>query len=258
MILACRNEVWAFFQSVGAASDLGFIELNREALMGSYSYFRKKVKLINEYKPETVVHIRESYTIENAFIHALRSNEKVVYRVYPLEHKSVLKRYFSGHTYTKDFRGSEDKDYLTSQADLIRRLGLESFRSTVPILPSLLANSVPKQKPYVCLCPGASVANKCWPAERYSEVANYILEYSDCFLAVCGGKSEKLVNEAIISAVNQRDRVLDYTGKTNMAGWIALIQNAVFVVCNESASVHIAACSGVPSVCIGEQKFADK
>jgi len=258
IVLGCRNEAWALFESANVVEGIEFFEVNRENLQTSSSYFRDRVRQANLLNAETVIHVRENHVIEDAFIYSLRIKEKIIYRVYPIEHKGFWAKYFSEHTYTQDLSGLDELDYLTSQADLIRKLGRKEYKSIIPMLPRIDAGNYPTDKPYVCICPGASGPNKCWPTERYAAVVNYIEENSDYLIVMCGGKNEKGIIQAIQERADNKDRILDYSGKSSMDEWISLIQHSAFVVCNESASVHLAACSQVDSVCIGEQKFADK
>ena len=258
IVFACRNEVLALLKTLNKADDLDFIEINREKLASSYAYFIDRVKAINSKKPKIILNIRENHIIENVFVHSLDGSEKLIYRVYPIEHNNKWSKYFSSHTYTMDLSGTEDMDHLTSQADLLRKLGLENFKSSIPALPKFDSDADIERGSYVCLCPGASVLNKCWPIERYSKVIDYIHENSKLNVVICGGKAEQEISSKIISGVKDKSRVFDFVGKSDMKGWIALIQNSAFVVCNESASVHLAACSDMPAICIGEQKFGDK
>lgn len=258
IVLACRSEVWALLKSIGETDGLRFVELTRETLSGSFSYFSGRVKAIDAENASVILNVRENNGIENIFMHALRGSSKIVHRVYPIERKSFWNRYFSEHTYTQDFRARKETDHLTAQAELLRKLGLTEFKSTIPVLPAVEGDPEMEPGSYVCVCPGASVANKCWPSDRYAEVINCIHRNTKLAVVMCGGKSEQDISRMIVEGVSDKDRVFDYTGKSGMNEWIQWIRNAALVVGNESASIHIAAGTGTPSVCIGEQKFSDK
>ena len=258
IVLGCRKEVWSLLQSINAEQDLCFFELHRENLDISINYFFDRVMAAQKIKPSCILHIRENAVIDDLFIHAIPADEKIIYRSFAIEHEGRASRFFSGNTYTKEMVPHDNMDQLTCYADMMRKLGLKSIKSRIPLLPEVgTINGIIHGK-YVCICPGASVENKCWPSERYARVLDYITERLPYQIVFCGGKDDQYISACIIKKMKNSDIVLDMTGKTAIADWIALIRNAEFVLTNESGAVHIAASNQVQAICIGEQKYSDK
>ena len=112
---------------------------------------------------------------------------------------------------------------------------------------------VPRDRPILALAPGANSVGKKWPAERYAAAASLILG-DDGFLA--GGKVLLLGdardgNEAaaIAEALGPR-RVIDLTGKLDIALTAACLTRADFYIGNDSGVTHIAAAAGVPTLAL--------
>lgn len=258
IVFACRMEVWKLLETIGYTNNLVFMELTRESLEVSYSYFQKKVRESRAHHPSEIINVRENAVIENVFIYAIPAKRKVIYRSYDMIYSNRLASKFSKKPYTDDWRPDHDMDQISCYADMIKKYGNSKYRSRISKLPSIKTDLLPEGKQYVCVCPGASAANKCWPADRYANVVDYIVDKMDIDIIFSGGKNDMMGSADIISRMKHKDRVQDLTGKTSIAEWLSVIQQAVFVLTNESGSVHIAASSHVPSVCIGEQKFSDK
>lgn len=258
IIFACRLEVWKLLETIGYTDDLAFMELTREPLRTSLSYFLKKVTESRSYHPSEIINVRENSAIENVFIHAIPAKRKVIYRSFEILYSNRSESRISRNTYTDDWKPDHDMDQISCYADMIRRYGNIKYRSRISTLPSVKTAQLIEEKRYVCVCPGASAANKCWPSDRYASVVDYIVDKLNIDVIFSGGKNDMKGSTDIISQMRNKDRVIDLTGKTTLSDWISVIQHSVFVLTNESGSVHIAASSHVPSVCIGEQKFSDK
>lgn len=257
IIFACRTEVWKLIESIGYTDNLIFMELTRESL-DSFGYFQKKIRESRAFHPDELINVRENSVIENVYLYAVPANRKTIYRSFEIIYSNKLANSFSVRTYTDDWRPGHDMDQISCYADMIRKYGNSEYRSQISELPLVGNNVFPEGKKYVCVCPGASAANKCWPADRYASVVDYIISKTGMDIVFSGGKSDIKESNEITSLMKYKDRVTDLTGKTSISEWIAVIQQATFVLANESGSVHIAASSHVPSVCIGEQKFSDK
>lgn len=54
IVLGCRKPVWEIFQITGLSEGLIFVELTREKLLSSFSYFRSRRKMIAAYIPDAI------------------------------------------------------------------------------------------------------------------------------------------------------------------------------------------------------------
>lgn len=117
-------------------------------------------------------------------------------------------------------------------------------------LPQLLKKERMVKEKYAVICPGSSRREKCWPIERFAEVADYVIEKFGLEIHLCGGANEKKFAEQMLEGMKNGDKVVNHIGKISFSDWSAIIQHADFVVGNDSATMHLAAAGRVPSVCI--------
>ncbi|XAM01372.1 glycosyltransferase family 9 protein [Phycisphaeraceae bacterium D3-23] len=99
---------------------------------------------------------------------------------------------------------------------------------------------------YVCLAPTAQWGCKCWPAERYAELAQRVVAHV--------GVEDRVV---ILAAPHEHDRLTPITQAlgdlallpaTTVGQLMGLIQAAAAVVANDSAALHLAVGLGRPAV----------
>ena len=90
--------------------------------------------------------------------------------------------------------------------------------------------------------PGASVPEKRWPLERFTEVASALAKRSD--VRVLAFVEPRGYGESLAQA----ERVI--TAKVNLRELVALIERCEVLVCNDSGPMHIAGALGVPTVAV--------
>lgn len=256
-VLGCRKEVWQLLDTLERTRGINYVEINREKF-DDIKYFVDRVKVIKAYKPELIINVRENNAIENVFLHAIPAKEKYTYRSYRIQYTNIIGRFFSRNTYSTIWTDNDEKDQISCYADMLCKLGIKGYKSKLVRLPKIkaLIKNIPEK--YIAICPGASVENKCWPVERFVSVTNYLYEKTGIPIVLCGGNSDTIISEKIKNKCKYQNYVYDITGKTTINEWIYVLQNALFVFTNESGSIHIAAASAVPSICIGEQKYSNK
>jgi len=98
---------------------------------------------------------------------------------------------------------------------------------------------------YVCIHPGASVAERRWPMERFAAVAR-ALAARDLRVVLTGtgpeaGLTEQVARTAGIAALN-------LAGRTDLGALGALLSAARLLVCNDTGVSHLAAALRTPSV----------
>ena len=96
---------------------------------------------------------------------------------------------------------------------------------------------------------GASYGSaKCWPPERFAEVANQLAAESDADVILFGTPAEASVSVAISAQL--RRAPIDLTGKTTIADIPALLSRCHLFIGNDSGAMHAAAAVGLPVVAI--------
>ena len=100
---------------------------------------------------------------------------------------------------------------------------------------------------YVILAPGANWPNKCWPAERFAELADRLAQ-DGLIPVVVGGPKEKEVFEEIIA--NTKTPPINLIGRTSLKELAYVIQNAQAFVGGDTGPMHLAAAMGTKVVAL--------
>lgn len=102
---------------------------------------------------------------------------------------------------------------------------------------------------YVLVSLSSSVDYKIWNMSRFAMLINMIPRSYVVVLSGVGDGDMKRASE-IKKLVDNSVRLIDMVNKTSVKEMVLLISKAVFVIGNDSAAVHIAAATHVPSVCL--------
>jgi heptosyltransferase-2 len=101
----------------------------------------------------------------------------------------------------------------------------------------------------VAIGAGASYGSaKCWPPERFAELANRVQAQSDADVILFGTSAEASVSQAI--AQGMRRAPIDLTGKTAIAELPALLSQCHLFIGNDSGAMHVAAAVGLALVAV--------
>ena len=138
---------------------------------------------------------------------------------------------------------------LRQNAEFVRELGLKEFAAGLPVLPPVggKPDGLPAGAYYV-LCPGAGSPLRCWPVDRFAEIARRIRELTGWSGVVCGSSSEE--GRGIEMCERAGNGVFNWAGRTSVVELVELIRGARMVLSNETSAVHIAAACNVPAVCV--------
>jgi heptosyltransferase II len=101
----------------------------------------------------------------------------------------------------------------------------------------------------VAIGAGASYGSaKCWPPDRFAEVANRLAAESDADIVLFGTPTEVAVSSAISAGL--RRPPIDLTGKTSVGDLPALLSQCHLFIGNDSGAMHVASAVGLPVVAI--------
>jgi heptosyltransferase-2 len=96
---------------------------------------------------------------------------------------------------------------------------------------------------------GASYGSaKCWPPERFAELANRLQRKTDADVILFGTAAETSVAQAIASGMNRKPIYL--TGRTDIADLPALLSQCHLFIGNDSGAMHVASAVGLPVVAV--------
>jgi ADP-heptose:LPS heptosyltransferase len=103
-------------------------------------------------------------------------------------------------------------------------------------------------KSYVMICPTTKTAGGAyqWDLDAYSDLVDYL--YKSGLVAVLVGKNEDYYLLDYIHEQAPLSAPINLAGKTSVMDIIGLAKNAKFVIGNDTASTHIAALTGVPTI----------
>ena len=100
--------------------------------------------------------------------------------------------------------------------------------------------------PLALLHPGASVAEKRWPAEGYGRVAQGLIR-GGYNVALTGSEGERGISQRVRELA---PGTIDLCGKTDLSTLIGLVSRADLLVSNDTGPAHLAYALGTPSVTV--------
>ena len=107
--------------------------------------------------------------------------------------------------------------------------------------------------PVVGLNPGAAYGPaKRWPAEKFSRLVQLVCAQTDALLLIFGTDADREAAARIAAAVPEHapERILDLTGKTDLATAMAYIDLCDAFVTNDSGLMHVAAALQTPTIAL--------
>jgi lipopolysaccharide heptosyltransferase I len=162
--------------------------------------------------------------------------------------------------YTHRVRIQHDAAHAVERyLELIRSLGVAAGDAVTFPLPEwqeeqrwakcLLAAAMPGEPKVVCVIhPAARWKTKQWPAERYAELADWLIARKRYLVVLIGGKDQA---DQVSHVINRmRERPLNLVARTTLAQLAVLLRQANLVVTNDSGPMHLAAAVGAPVVAI--------
>jgi len=101
------------------------------------------------------------------------------------------------------------------------------------------------------LVPGSGLPRKCWPADRFVQVARNLDAFSD--VVILGGPNERPVGKRLASLLVQDApdmRVIDLTGRLSLRELVAVVARCDLVVGNDTGAMHMAVAQHRPTVVV--------
>ncbi len=101
----------------------------------------------------------------------------------------------------------------------------------------------------VALCPGSTNSRaKRWPAERYAELANKLVDLMGVDIVLIGSPDEISVSARVSELMHSMPIML--TGRTNLDQVIAVLNIADLLITNDTGPAHISAALNRPTIAI--------
>ena len=172
----------------------------------------------------------------------------VKYSVYN-EHSfpEKINRWFEKQ-YDRIFDVGKYKMALQQNANFLRALGYKDFKSTIPVLPiNRIKCNLCLPNDFFVLFVGGSKWDKVWLADRFCEVAKWIMQETGWTCVVCGTQSDKPMEDYFS---NNGLKFVSYIGKTSISELVFIISRSRFVFGNDTSAIHMAVATNVMSLCV--------
>lgn len=101
---------------------------------------------------------------------------------------------------------------------------------------------------YICIHPGASRRDKCWPDRCFAEVADTLAEEFGVSVVLTGSDKEADLTAAV--AERMRTPAINAAAPLSIGAMAALMRRSRLLICNDTGVSHIAAGLKLPSVVI--------
>ena len=102
------------------------------------------------------------------------------------------------------------------------------------------------QDNYAVLISGSVHQDKCWPPERFAQLADRISSQYGLSIIATGSASEAKIVDKVKEKANVP--IVSLAGQTSLSQLVALLKRAKLIVSNDTGPGHIAAALGVPLV----------
>jgi len=252
--ILCRPSVKKFWDEVtDFPHEINVETIDFTKLVNSFSYFKEIVNRYND-RLELLIVPGSSISVEMLST-ALNIKRKVglltVYQLRWPPHMVLFKRIAYTETVTPPFGSMMIQRYRL----LLQYLGLPNYKGKLP--------RIKKQERiingrYCVVCPGSSTYIKRWPSEKFAEIVDYIIEKYGWEFHVCGGADEVEDCRRMIEHSKHSDKIISHVGKTTFSEWSSIVEHAMIVIGNDSATLHLAVAHRVKAICIAGVYNKDK
>jgi ADP-heptose:LPS heptosyltransferase len=250
------NQAWAdLARNLPYADQFWFIDCRRFCQDPFYRY--RFLRAVRQIRFDVVIQpvFSREYSIGDAVIRATAAVERIG-NVGDSSNISTWQKRRSDRWYSRLIPSSHQAiTELERNAEFIRKLGLHTFQASAPVLP---INKLPEfsqrsailiETPYFVVVPGAGSTDRQWAEENFAEVAKCLFMRTGWTPVLCGDVDESLLAKKITTSITKVPW-MDFVGKTTLSEMISILNSARMLIGNESATIHLAAAVGCPTVCI--------
>lgn len=137
-------------------------------------------------------------------------------------------------------------DLLAAGGVAVESRNLELWLGSDDEVPAAEMLSTVGSRAPVALGIGAGHPKRCWPAERFTEVAERLHQEHGAIAVLVGGPAERPAAAEISAAAGVP--VIDAVGQLPLRATAALVRKCAIYVGNDSGLLHISAAAGLPVV----------
>lgn len=237
-----------FIHACGIEIDANIVELDLSRYCIDYKYFYESNKLVLSKKYDYVIAPQKSISAAIVSMN-IKGTQK-----YTLDHsiklQSILKNVIYSLAYNNRIQVSENCTIIKAMNEVINYFSEKHIAARMPHI-SIETNgkTINTKDSYCIIAPVSSRYEKEWEFSNYANIINKLVE-KGYLIYLCGTNVSDDKLESLMSKVINPKKVINLISKTGFKEWIELIVNAKLLVGCDSASIHIAAATNTPSICI--------
>lgn len=214
-------------------------------------YWMSKVKevptllksLKSEGKPDLVVILHSHAPYD--YISAVLTGAKYIFRDNYHDDVSFIDRWLTN--FTVGFKGH----LIQRKLELVAPLGCDTSNIEMKIPRSLRSDLVKPERKILGFQLGASTPERCWPIERFAEVASHFLQHNENLdIVLIGGPGEISLGQTLLEHIPSEisERVINKIGKTSLQELAENINDFSVLLTGDTGPLHVAIALKVPTL----------
>jgi ADP-heptose:LPS heptosyltransferase len=228
------------------------IEIDPEKFTGNLVYRAQKLRMLRAAGFGMAINptFSRQFFLDDAIVRATAAGSRIGWEA---DGANILpwQRRIADRWYTRRIRADAAPSMeIERNAEFAEKLFRSDFSARLADLPETTEPAPFRalQRDYFVVAPGSSWNGKRWPPANFARVVAEIRKRTGWAAIFTGTAAEAGVCRQINEASAAKGMVL--AGETSIAGLIEVIRSSKAVIANDSASIHIAAATGTPSVCV--------
>ncbi len=160
--------------------------------------------------------------------------------------------------HTKEFGKMHEVDYAIQMLNPLGITIVEEKKLYMPVKQTsensinslFVAEGIDSGKKIVVVHPGASCDSKVWPAERFAEVADRLIDKYGITTVIVGSNEKRDIKYAEVMRKCMFNKAVSFAGKLTISELASCLRRAAVFITNDSGPAHIACALETPAVVI--------
>jgi len=200
------------------------------------------IKALKSFKPQLTV-ILHSYMPYDLLCAVFSGTEYIIRDNYNADSDKLI-------AWLNHYQSCYEGHLIQRKLDLLSPLGCDSSAIEMHI-PVAFERAADDGVMKIGFQIGASEMKRCWPLERFVELAQLLVNANPrCQIIVLGGKKEALLESQFLALVPPeiRQNIVSMVGKTNLLGLLTVIDSLDVLVTGDTGPLHLAIAIKTPTV----------
>lgn len=223
--------------------------IDRLKFIKSIIYRYKKYKRLSEQMYDIIIYPTSSieYCSGGSILKNINSEMKIgINSNYAIDSKFWTSNISKHLTKTIDI-SSDNYHELEKNFQFINSLSNVEFKISIDFFQKIQFPLYKINEKYIVVFPTARLQYRSWEKEKFIDLLNQIS--IEGIIIFCGAKSDYEICDFIIKNIASQ-KTLNLCGKTSLEDTLGIVQNAEFIIANESGGIHMAAVLNKPALCI--------